>query len=149
MPPDVVLFILRLLVAVALYAFLSALLYFVWQDFSLAQRQMESSLRPSGWLVVVESEDATVRKGRRFPLRWVTTIGRAPTSTLVLNNPFTSSAHAQIIARNNRWWLEDLKSRNGTILNDMPVDEAVVLTTGDIIQIGTVKLLFDLEEQSP
>jgi pSer/pThr/pTyr-binding forkhead associated (FHA) protein len=102
--------------------------------------------RQTGWLVVVESDDQTIRIGHRFALGLKTTIGRSPTSTVLLNNPFTSNVHAHIVARNKRWWIEDQKSKNGTLLNDRPVEEPTVLTTSDIIQIGTIKFLVEFEE---
>jgi len=47
--------------------------------------------------------------------------------------------------RNGQWWIEDRKSRNGTLLNDLPVTEAMVITHGDIIGIGNMKFRLELE----
>jgi pSer/pThr/pTyr-binding forkhead associated (FHA) protein len=37
-----------------------------------------------------------------------------------------------------QWWIEDLASRNGTELNGIPVDEPLVVSYGDTIQLGRV-----------
>jgi pSer/pThr/pTyr-binding forkhead associated (FHA) protein len=42
--------------------------------------------------------------------------------------------------RGQQWWLEDLNSRNGTLLNDVPLHEATVVSPGDIITIGSTHL---------
>jgi pSer/pThr/pTyr-binding forkhead associated (FHA) protein len=47
--------------------------------------------------------------------------------------------------RNGQWWIEDRKSRNGTLLNDLPVTESMVITHGDIIGIGNMKFRLELE----
>jgi pSer/pThr/pTyr-binding forkhead associated (FHA) protein len=62
-----------------------------------------------------------------------------------LQDNFASVFHAQIVYRSGQWWIEDRRSHNGTSLNDVPIDEAVVLSSGDIIRIGCTKLLVDLE----
>jgi pSer/pThr/pTyr-binding forkhead associated (FHA) protein len=45
--------------------------------------------------------------------------------------------------RNGQWWLEDRDSRNGTLLNDMPVDTPLIVSHGDVIGIGQVQLRFE------
>jgi hypothetical protein len=84
MPLDVIVFLLRIGAAIALYAFMGALLYFLWQDFSHQTQQYENVKRQAGWLVVVESDDRNIRTGHRFALSVKTTIGRSPTSTVLL-----------------------------------------------------------------
>ncbi|QOR70867.1 FHA domain-containing protein [Ruania alkalisoli] len=63
-------------------------------------------------------------------------IGRAPGSTLVLEDDYCSARHARIFPDQGRWWVEDLGSRNGTYLGSTRVHEAVPVETGTPIRIG-------------
>jgi hypothetical protein len=139
---DVLLLILRILIALALYAFLAALLFFIWRDVNQAGESTGQRTYPRGWLAVVACEDVPLEVGQEFPLEPLTSIGRGPTNTIVLEDSYASTFHAQIVLTRGQWCLTDQESRNGTAINDVPVSEEVVLSPGDIIQIGRVKLVF-------
>ena len=82
--------------------------------------------------------------GSIFELKPMTSIGRASKNSVVLDDNYTSSEHALLIHRANRWWLQDLESRNGLSLNDLPLEEAAVVSSGDIITIGGTKLKIEI-----
>ncbi len=145
MTPGLVFFILRLLLALLLYSFLGALLFFLWQDLRTAEKVSPARARPLGRLIVVESSLAAVRAGAEFPLLPVTALGRAPSNTVPLPDDTVSIEHALLHRREGQWWLEDLASRNGTRLNNAPVAGPVVMMPGDVIGIGLVKLRLELE----
>lgn len=142
---DIVLLILRVTIALTLYSFLAVMLVFVLRDLKAAGRHLDESQHPSGKLVVIESKDAPLETGQIYPLKRLTTLGRGPTNTLVLPDSFASMFHAQITHRGGQWWLQDQQSHNGTLLNDVLLSEAVVLSSGDIIAIGRTKLLVELD----
>jgi hypothetical protein len=144
-PLETILFILRVVIALLLYAFLGALLWMVWRDFKATSARLDVSQRRLGQLVVVASEDADVPIGRAFPLYALTTLGRAPTNSVVLSDSAASGEHALIARRGSQWWLEDRQSRNGTSLNGQPVEVPVVVSTGDIIGVGRVRLKLELD----
>jgi pSer/pThr/pTyr-binding forkhead associated (FHA) protein len=78
-------------------------------------------------------------RGRRFRFGAVeVTIGRAPENDLLLVEPGVSRSHARIRAEGPGHVLLDEGSRNGTVLNGMPVRAAVALSPGDRIGIGPV-----------
>jgi pSer/pThr/pTyr-binding forkhead associated (FHA) protein len=52
------------------------------------------------------------------------TIGRAPTSSIVLDEPTVSSTHARLVTRGQIYVVEDLGSTNGTYVNERAVTEA-------------------------
>jgi hypothetical protein len=139
---DLLLLILRVLIALALYAFLAALLFFIWRDVNSAGESTSKRTYPRGWLVVAACEDVPLHIGQEFPLEPLTMIGRGPTNTIVLEDSYASIFHAQIVLSRGQWCLTDQESRNGTTINDVPVSEEVVLSPGDIIEIGRVRLVF-------
>jgi hypothetical protein len=145
MSPNLVLFILRAVLAVLLYAFLGALFWMLWQDVRAAARLTEVRGRRLGRLIVLESGLAGVAPGTAFPLMPITSLGRAPTNTAPLPDDTASLEHALLHLRDGQWWLEDLASRNGTRLNDTPIREPAPVVPGDVIGVGRVKLKVELE----
>lgn len=64
-------------------------------------------------------------------------IGRAPTCEIALDDPCLSREHASLHVAPARITLRDLGSRNGTWLNDLPVDREVEVLPGDRIELGS------------
>ena len=85
-------------------------------------------------MVMVASEEAKHELGTRAA-RPATNIGRA-SNTIVVTDDFASSRHARISRKGSQWWLEDLESSNGTLLNGVEIDRPSVITNGDVISIG-------------
>jgi ABC transport system ATP-binding/permease protein len=71
------------------------------------------------------------------------TIGRTADCQLMLDHPMVSRKHAEIARQAGRYAIRDLDSMNGTFVNGQRVDGWRVLHTGDVIQIGPFKLVYD------
>jgi DNA-binding winged helix-turn-helix (wHTH) protein len=69
-------------------------------------------------------------------------IGRDPRVGLWLDGPLVSRRHARITLCEGVATLEDLGSKNCTLVNDRPVSQPTPLTNGDAIQIGSAILTF-------
>ncbi len=64
-------------------------------------------------------------------------IGRAPDTQIHLDHPSVSRHHAELYRDPfARWWVRDLSSRNGTLVNGRRVTEQI-LSAGDLVQVGT------------
>jgi pSer/pThr/pTyr-binding forkhead associated (FHA) protein len=72
------------------------------------------------------------------------TVGRAPDNDVVVGDPATSGHHGRIEPRAGSFWMSDLGSTNGTLINGEPVIEKQ-LTDGDLIAIGQNTIRFTLE----
>jgi pSer/pThr/pTyr-binding forkhead associated (FHA) protein len=70
-----------------------------------------------------------------------TSIGRNPSSDVFLDDVTVSRRHAELRRVDGRFELRDLGSLNGTYVNRKRVD-AIVLRSGDEVQIGKFKLAF-------
>jgi hypothetical protein len=82
------------------------------------------------------------RAGQRIPLLNGFTIGKAPTSSLVLDDGYTSTQHAQVgMDQFGNCRLYDRNSTNGTFVNGVRVTE-VVLDHGMSVRIGSTELRF-------
>lgn len=69
------------------------------------------------------------------------TIGRNSTNSLVMEDAFSSQRHARIEKRGSEFVIKDLRSTNGTYLNETPVLEAR-LSQNDRIRIGETVFVF-------
>ena len=67
-------------------------------------------------------------------------LGRAPDSDVVLNDPNVSRAHCRIVLANGEVIATDLKSTNGTLLDDCPIEGTVRLLPGAVLRIGPYQL---------
>jgi hypothetical protein len=76
------------------------------------------------------------------------TLGRLPDNSICLTDGRLSRHHAQIEFRDGDYWLTDLGSQNGTLLNDRPLTEARRLREGDLIELGTTRLTVMLESDN-
>jgi hypothetical protein len=62
-------------------------------------------------------------------------LGRSPDNDVILRDPATSGHHARLERRGDQFWLVDLGSTNGTLVNGEPVQERQ-LNHGDRVTIG-------------
>lgn len=92
-----------------------------------------------GQLMVLEPPENV---GLTWALGNEITIGRAATCGLQIDDTYVSSVHARIFNRSGVFVIEDLDSRNGTVLNGSPLTTATELRPGDRIQFGTTLLEF-------
>jgi len=79
----------------------------------------------------------------RYPLvKGRVTIGRSRDSDIFLPDQWLSRHHAQIEQREEGFWVSDLRSKNGTLLNGEPVHESRRLHPNDVITLGEHTLTF-------
>ncbi len=71
------------------------------------------------------------------------TIGRDPSNQVHLDHPSVSRHHARVEQTAQGHLIHDLNSHNGTFVNGCPVRGAHPLQTGDVVQIGPFKLVYD------
>ncbi|MSQ37912.1 MAG: FHA domain-containing protein [Chloroflexi bacterium] len=98
-----------------------------------------------GWLVVSEGLEV----GRMYPItERGLTIGRAPENDIVAPNALISRRHATIRWDGTRCFLEDLGTRNGTVLNGEAVSAAHPLKNGDEIAVTGLALRFQATDET-
>ena len=78
-----------------------------------------------------------------------TILGRHPNCQVVLDNAAVSRHHAQILQSHGTFYLEDLRSRNGTFLNGQPLDSRALLNDGDQIRVCDIVVGFQLRDDFP
>ena len=60
-----------------------------------------------------------------------------------------SRQHARLFRRDDRWWAEDLGSRNGTLLNGRRLEEPSALENRDVLQLSASLLTVSELEDTP
>ena len=93
-----------------------------------------------GWFVALTGE----QKGEDFRIRdGQNIIGSAPDADIVLRDTAVSSKHASLRYKDQKFFITDLDSTNGTFVNDS--NEPVAreeLKDNDLVRIGEVTLKF-------
>jgi pSer/pThr/pTyr-binding forkhead associated (FHA) protein len=139
----IVLLILRLVMAVALYAFLGWAGYTLWMDMKRQKDLIDARKIPEIDLLVeiegqVESNPFIVSE---------IVIGRDRTCDLLLDASTVSAEHTRLSYHHQNWWVEDLGSRNGTFLNLERVATPAILVSGDELQLGQVLIKIIINDE--
>ena len=167
---DIALAVLRVLIAVALYAFLGVLLWALLREGrgspATAQVAMLTRLDAGGTASVLSGMPSSAPEGaltsaspitspgvtggvRTYTLsaRATAWVGRDPNCTICVSNEFASQHHARIEWRADKkaWWIEDNNSRNGTEVNGEKVMRCE-LSVGDVVTIAGARFRFDMPE---
>jgi len=83
----------------------------------------------------------------RYPLlKARVTIGRSRDSDIFLPDQWLSRQHAEILQKPDGYYVSDLGSKNGTLLNGGRIHEQQRLRAGDVITLGEHILTFSLGE---
>jgi pSer/pThr/pTyr-binding forkhead associated (FHA) protein len=128
---------LRLLLAASLYGFLAWAFLSLWreirqQGFLLAARRV-----PPISLSVAQGDDPP---HEQHFTQAVITIGREPACECPLDDQASSARHARLSYHHGQWWLEDLGSTNGTLLNEDKLTMPTVIMSGDRFTCGATRI---------
>ena len=116
----------RLLTPVVLYLFLGSIIRQLW-------RQSRRAI-PAARLQRLDAPQDEWR------LSAINSIGRHKNNRIVIDDNFVSAHHARLIWKDDAWWLADLNSTNGTLLQNQPVTAPIKMKPDDIIALGGIKL---------
>ncbi len=93
---------------------------------------------------ILRSRDTDGEQTLRLPPGAMKTVGRGPRADFVLDATLLSRVHCQLSASADQLVVEDLKSTNGTYVNDERV-ECVALKVGDRLRLGRVEFVVSQE----
>jgi hypothetical protein len=138
---DSTILLLRIAIIVLLYLFIFSVVILTQRELGveLSLRQASS---PRSRLIVLDPGTSTQSLGQAIALEPVTRFGRAHGNTVILDDEFVSTDHALVLLKEDRWWVRDAGSTNGTFINGLKVEAETPLREGDELQIGQVRLKF-------
>ena len=116
----------------------------LWQDEPLSSQDQTQLI---GHTIDQGACLESLQDSQRFELRFETTlIGRSIASDIRLPDDSISLKHAEILCENDRYYIKDLKSKNGTYLNDKKVIRKMRLKDQMVISFGSCSFRFHQED---
>ena len=113
----VIFLILRILSSIALYCFLAVAILTIWRELQKTSTILTTRNTPPIRFKRLDFEGLD-QKEFLIP---VISIGRDPASDYPISDETVSAYHARLSYHHQQWWVEDLNSTNGTMLNDDPL----------------------------
>ena len=134
-----------------LYLFFARVLWAVWTEVRVptapglvagrlkksgtAKPKGKPSLATPSRLLMVEP---AAMRGSTASLETEVVVGRSPECDVTLeNDPFASTRHARFFKKDETWYVEDLGSTNGTLVNSHRIAAPTLLRIDDRVQTGT------------
>lgn len=136
----VILLIIRILMAAALYLFIGWVIYTIWIDLNRKDINPEQVGVPAVTLKFVDQQSEKIE----YYTRPIIVIGREPTCDCIIYDKAVSAKQARLSFHHNQWWLEDLESTNGTFINQDRVSQPTVIITDDQITCGSTIIVVQI-----
>ena len=135
--------VLRLLLALALYAFLGWALWNLLREFKQQSDKLATQKKPAITLSIKVDQGNETR--RHFSQPQIM-IGRDTKCDVTMMDEALSAHHARLSHHHGQWWLEDLNSTNGTFLNREKLTTPAVVITGDHFKCGNTVFSIEVED---
>jgi pSer/pThr/pTyr-binding forkhead associated (FHA) protein len=135
--------LLRLILAIALYAFLGWALWSLLREFKQQGDKLATQKKP-GITLTIKTEQG--QESKRPFMQPQIMIGRDTKCDVAIMDEALSAHHARLTHHHGQWWLEDLNSTNGTFLNREKLTTAAVVITGDHFKCGNTLFSIEVED---
>jgi pSer/pThr/pTyr-binding forkhead associated (FHA) protein len=135
--------LLRLILAIALYAFLGWALWNLLRELKQQGDKLATQKKP-GITLSIKSEQG--KESQQQFLQPQIMIGRDTKCDVSVMDEALSAHHARLIHHHGQWWLEDLNSTNGTYLNHEKLITPAVVITGDHFKCGNTVFGIEVED---
>ncbi len=124
----------------------SALSETVVARLSSTEEYLEKTITLQEKPILLVTAGASLGQVFNLSLESVTSIGRAKANDIVLEDVAISSQHCRIRPENGLFMVHDLRSTNGTFLNERKVTRAQ-LNSGDVLKVGETSLQFRMDQK--
>lgn len=141
---NTILFAARWVMVALFYFALLVLLAGVYREASsrMSQSPAEDSVVYGRLRVLHPGSDPRAPSGTIFHLKPVTRLGANQHNDIILGDQYVSGHHILLRWDGTTWWLEDLNSKNGTLVNRQPVQPSRPhpIHAGSVISAGDMVL---------
>jgi FHA domain len=112
--------------------------------FETGYHDVLGSEEPATDAFLVVQEGGGLNQGDHFDLFGGVSLGRSPDADIRLDDRYASGFHARVFNRGGGYFVEDLNSTNGTLLNSQELHGEAELRPGDAIRIGDTEFRFEV-----
>ena len=140
-----VVLVLRLILAIALYAFLGWALWNLLREFKQQGDRLATQKKP-GIALSIQTEQG--KENQRQFLQPQIMIGRDTKCDVAVMDEALSAHHVRLTHHHGQWWLEDLNSTNGTFLNHEKLTTPAVVITGDHFKCANTVFGIQVEDSN-
>lgn len=128
-----ILLVLRVLMAAALYVFITWSMLILWKELRMHGATLIGRRVPPIGLVISRDEKYLET---RYYNRPEFIIGRDPACDCHINDETVSAVHARLSYHHGQWWMDDLGSSNGIQLNNQTLTTSTIIVSDDEIICG-------------
>jgi FHA domain-containing protein len=93
---------------------------------------------------LVVQQGGGLSEGEHYDLFGGVSLGRSADADIRLDDRYASGIHARVLNRSGGYFVEDMNSTNGTLLNSRELHGEAELTPGDVIRIGDTEFRFEV-----
>ena len=93
---------------------------------------------------LVVEQGGGLSRGEHFVLFGGVSLGRSADADIRLDDRYASGIHARVFDRSGAYYVEDMNSTNGTLLNSRDLHGEAELSPGDMIRIGDTEFRFEV-----
>ena len=134
---DLMAIIFKYIFVIIIYYFIYNIIKMIYFDISTTSEMSEVS---NTYLKLINRKESLPFKvHEHYYIKNETTLGRGDSNDI-------AKKHMRIIKEDGIYYIEDLGSANGTLLNGEPITEAIELKDKDLIDVGRIEFLFVNEE---
>ena len=135
--------VLRYVFIILIYLFIFSILRLMYLDVK-SMTSGGGSLDEAYLKVVNRLDSLNFKMQEYYVIEGDISLGRSSRNDVVIKDKFISKNHLLIREKNQRYYLEDLGSANGTFLNGVKIDpnELIELQNNDKIGVGFIQFIF-------
>lgn len=135
--------VLRYVFIILIYLFIFSILRLMYLDVK-SMTSGGASLDEAYLKVVNRLDSLNFKMQEYYVIEGDISLGRSSRNDVVIKDKFVSKNHLLIREKNQRYYLEDLGSANGTFLNGVKIDpnELIELQSNDKIGVGFIQFIF-------
>ncbi len=96
-------------------------------------------------LIIVDSASSSLTPGHTVLIGEALTLGRLPPSDLMLPSGEVSRMHCRVDVAHGKAVITDLRSTNGTFVNDRRIEKPTALAPGAMVKVGPYQIRYGLD----
>ncbi len=128
--------IMRFVVIIIIYLIIYRIIKTMYLDLRASKNKVEDEEVDYAIELMDCPESIDIIKGSVYPVHSIINIGRKEDNNVAIDDPFISNHHASLYVNDERLFIKDMNSTNGTFKNGKKVRNEEELADGDVLNIG-------------